>query len=144
VATLRMAFNAYKLNLLGRFPTIFFDKLGPLVAGLTRKDSHVHAAKTLPPLPENSLAILRDLAADRKVALVYKAGVDESYKTRIDTIMTSILDLDTVYGELEERGIEPTYWPVTGQYGHWNHATHRAIGHALANAVLGAELLAGR
>ena len=52
-----------------------------------------------------------------------------------------IVDLGAALAELEARGEDPYYWPVTKMRGHWNHATHQTIAHFVAEALARESLL---
>ncbi len=47
-----------------------------------------------------------------------------------------IFDLNPVFDGMRAKGIDPYYWPVTKEEGHWNQAAHQAIGEALGKDIL--------
>lgn len=140
LAVPRLAFNLYKLALRGKLTGILLDKLAPKRAA-DAQDGESKGDEPKRPLPANSRAILRDLAQDERVLLVYRGPVAEVYRVAIDSLGMDPYELAPVFDRLRQRGVEPTWWPVTRQHGHWNQETHREIGHALAREVLARGLL---
>jgi hypothetical protein len=133
-AITRLALNAYKLDSRGRLGEVIFDKLWPLLAPTpAAAASGPPARKTLPAV---SGAILRELAADPRVRVVFSGAIDPDTRAGVDSPGLRPYDIEPVLDELRDRGIEPTYWPVTRQRGHWNHTTHDAIGASLARQIL--------
>lgn len=129
----RLAFNLYKVGLRGELPVVLLDKLAPRRSAPPAELSRVADTE---PLPLNSQVLLRDLAADPRVTLVYNGPIAPVHRQAIADLGARPLDLEPVFNELRAAGIDPYYWPVTGRRGHWNHRTHVAVGHALAEALL--------
>jgi len=108
----------------------------------TRKQAQVSKADTSWPLDK---AIFDELAAwnrsgETRIAVVEKRPLDAAYRDYIRSVGIPIYDLQPVLKQLEQQGIRPNYWPVSGTVGHWNHSAHTAIGRYLAPRVL--ELVA--
>jgi hypothetical protein len=142
LATPRMALNLYKLAYRGKLPEILLGKLAGILEPTPAAAAALAPAEP-EPLPPTTLAILEDLAADARVQVVLSSALEPATREEIAAIGLKVLDLEPVLDELRSEGIDPVVWPVTGQRGHWNHATHERVGHALAAGLLARERLAG-
>ncbi len=129
LAVPRLMFNLYKVGLRGELPRVVLGKLAP---GPSAPPAELGRADGTEPLPDNSQALVRDLAADPRVTLVYTGPVAPRHKETVSSLGASPLDLEPVFDRLRAEGVDPYLWPVTGKRGHWNHRTHVAVGHALA------------
>ncbi len=145
-AVMRLGFNAYKAVqpgtlmglLLGKFasaPTV------PLDAAASPSARTAKPTPAPPVLPEISRAILRALACDPRNVLVVRADLAPALREEVRRAGLPILDLGALLAELEARGEDPYYWPVTKVRGHWNHAAHQKIGHFLAQELARQGLL---
>ncbi|HOX26100.1 MAG TPA: hypothetical protein PLL30_08945 [Candidatus Krumholzibacteria bacterium] len=142
LAVPRLAFNLYKVGLRGELPRVLFGKFAPARRAATEEEGAALVREQSPPLPVNSRVLLRDLAADPRVLLVYKEPIAEAYRAAIDSLGADPADLELVFAAMRARGVDPRWWPVTHRHGHWNHAAHVEIGHALASEILGRRRLA--
>ena len=137
----RLAFNTYKAANRGHLVEPMLDKLYPVL--VRRSDSgSAPAHRPDPVLPEVSRRILADLAADERVVLVLGEELSASVRASVDSLDLATCELQPTFARLQAGGIEPTYWPVSRQSGHWNHATHAAVGHDLADSLASQHLLA--
>jgi hypothetical protein len=137
-ATPRLMFNLYKVGLRGELPGVILGKLAPREQA---PPPELAGPQELRPLPDNTLGLLRDLAGDPRVTLVFTGPVAPERRQTIAELGVEPLDLEPVFEELRGEGLDPYFWPVTGQRGHWNHRTHIAVGEALAADLLEAGLL---
>lgn len=140
LAVARLGFNVYKLAVRGRLPHILLDKLAPSPRVPDAEDG----ARQDPgprPLPDGSRAVLIDLAADSRVQLVYKGPVNDVCRTAVADSGLQPFDLEPVFRTMRAEGVDPRWWPITRRLGHWNHAAHVAIGHALARDLLAGGLV---
>ncbi|MDY0109983.1 MAG: hypothetical protein RBT60_08615 [Candidatus Krumholzibacteria bacterium] len=140
LAVSRLAFNLYKLGSRGKTAGILLGKWAPARTA-DAEDGRTRTVAAVEPLAAHSRVILRDLARDRRVLLVYKEPIDDTYRAAIDSLGAHPFELAPVFAGLRARGVEPRWWPVTRKLGHWNQQAHQDIGRALARAVLDRKLL---
>lgn len=135
----RLLFNFKKIAFTPKMLHIVLDKLYPSPTPTPQPPDESDQNEVLG-LPPVTRAILAAIASNPKAMLVLR-GVANSLTFRDVAPCQQIIDLGPVFENLESRGIDPCFWPVSGRRGHWNHAAHRAVGKALAmpcRAMLGA------
>jgi hypothetical protein len=143
LATPRMAFNLLKVIDTGQWRTVLLGKLAPSLdqgpaLGLGEVPGPLPDSVRLapaPPLPPVTPAILRDLARRGRCAAVIMWDIRPAWRDSIYASGLPVIELAGVWRDLESQGIDPWWWPVTGQRGHWNHRAHAAMGHRLAEAI---------
>lgn len=88
-------------------------------------------------LPENAKELFENVLSDPRSIIVYRSREDilPAVQAFIDSMAVPFLDLRIPLESLADDGKDPEYWPVTSQYGHWNHAAHKAIGIYLGNEL---------
>jgi hypothetical protein len=87
-------------------------------------------------MPEVSRLVLEKLAEESRAVLVLSGPTHPDYERAIRDLGIPVLDLEPVFAGLEAEGIDPYYWKVTGERGHWNQVAHEAIGEAVGHGVL--------
>lgn len=139
-AALRLAFNTYKVIASGSWPGVVFDKLAVLVADRVpaTASSGTPERRGLPPV---NRAILRELARDRRNVLVVQTPLDPAVLEEVKAAGLPIIDLGGFLEGLRTQGQDPYYWPVTGMFGHWNHAAQPLIGEFLADRIAALGLI---
>ena len=137
-AVLRLVFNAYKVVRSGNWAYTVMDKLAILIppeAGASAPRGPSEPSQ----LPDLSRAILRELAGDPRNCLVIQTAISPPLLDDIRSCGMPIIDLNGYLESLRAQGKDPTYWPVTGMRGHWNHAAQPLIGRFLAREILSRE-----
>ena len=146
----RMGFNLLKVvdsgqwraMLLGKFaprtetgPTVALGEVpGPL-------PEEVRLGPAPRPLPPVTPAVLRDLRERGRCAAVLNWALRPAWRDGVLASGIPVVDLAPLWNVMEQNGIDPWFWSVTGQHGHWNHEAHQALGRHLAAAILEAGWL---
>ncbi|MGA9115978.1 MAG: hypothetical protein WB626_04320 [Bacteroidota bacterium] len=134
-ALLRLGFNTYKMVLRRELLRVVLDKFAPRYDPAVEESREEHGGMPAG-MPRINRVILRRLAADPRNVLVLQTPLDPEVRAEVDSSRLPVLDLGRYLEELRAGGEDPTYWPVTGMRGHWNHAAHGKIGVFLAGAIL--------
>jgi len=140
-SVLRLAFNTYKIIDGGNWKAVVFDKLAGAFEPAHGERSPSLVPRVSPGLPGVNRAILKKLAEDPRNVLVVQTPLDPQIRAEVDSIGIPIIDLGTYLENLRSAGQDPYYWPVTGMYGHWNHAAQPLIGRFLADQVAALDKL---
>lgn len=129
----RFVFEFLKVEDRGDLPHLLLDKFvkipPPMVAPIALD-------RAPDPLPQVSRLVLEKLKEQRRVVFVLSGPTHPDYEAVVHGLGIPVLDLNPVFTELESEGVDPYYWKVTGERGHWNQATHVAIGEALGHGAL--------
>jgi hypothetical protein len=139
-AVMRLVFNAYKmipasvlvgasLNEFAPAPTVALEADGARSEGTAKR------TPAPPVMPELIREILRALARDPRNVLVVQTDLAPALREELRRAGLPILDLGAGLAELEARGDDPYYWPVTRMRGHWNHAAHQEIAYFLSQEL---------
>jgi len=128
----RMSYNTRKMIARGELTALMLDKFAPLFDKESKAPrGEAGGAKGKRDLPPVTLAILDKLSRNPKAVLVIKKPISEELRAQIDQFSLPVVDISGVLTGLEDEGIDPYYWPVTGKRGHWNHLAHERIASAL-------------
>jgi hypothetical protein len=139
----RMGFNLLKVIDTGQWRTMLLGKFAPdddagaaiqlgEVPGPLPEDVRL---ATAPPLPPVTPAVLRDLAATGRAAAVIMWDIRPAWRDSIYASGIPVIELAGVWDALEAENVDPWWWSVTGQRGHWNHRAHVAMGRRLAAEI---------
>lgn len=129
----RFVFEVLKVVDRGDLPHLLFDKLVPGKPVLAAPPIAVTEAN---PMPQITRLVLEKIAREPRVVVVLSGPTDRAYVEEIRSLDIPVFDLDPTFARLEAEGIDPYWWEVTGERGHWNHAAHRAIGETLGAGVV--------
>ena len=68
--------------------------------------------------------------------IVYRDAISQPIDKKIKSkIGLRVIDVNKTLNDLRSSGIDPSYWKVTNQKGHWNHIAHKAIGKFIAEEL---------
>jgi hypothetical protein len=140
----RLGFNLLKLVDSGQWRTVLLGKFAPRdqggpgvqlgeVPGPLPEEARLRPA---PPLPATSVRILADLAARERCVVVLPWAIRPGYRDEVSGSGVQRTDLSPVWAAMRAEGVDPWWWPVTRQRGHWNHAAHAAMGRWLAAEIV--------
>ncbi|MBD3220475.1 hypothetical protein GF314_04465, partial [bacterium] len=146
----RLGFNLLKVIDTGQWRPMLLGKFAPRpeeapviergeVPGPLPEPVRLAPARPLPPVTP---AVLRDLRDRGRCAAVINWKIRPAWRDSVLASGIPTLELAGVWAALERDGVDPWYWPVTGQRGHWNHEAHRMLGRYLAAAVVSRGLVA--
>lgn len=131
-----LVFEFLKRRDQGELPHLFLGKLRPARPPEPTPLDNVAYKDPAKPMPATTRLVLERLAHTPRVAVVLSGPTHPDYAQAVRDLGIPLVDLNPVFADLRARGIDPYYWPVTNQRGHWNQETHRAIGEALGKASL--------
>ncbi len=124
-----LLFLGYRVkNFLYLTPEIIFDKFYP------REPLAYNPDKKILPIDK---MIIKKLAEDRKI--VFLLDIDPARLKEIRTLAKAsiIIDLKAPLERLKkDQGINPYYWEISNELGHWNNPAHIAIGNELADNLV--------
>ncbi|MCB0429228.1 MAG: hypothetical protein KDD54_03860 [Flavobacteriales bacterium] len=117
-----LVFLTYRAkNRIPEFKEIVLDKFYP-------SENEAEAdAKIDREVDEVDAAVIRKFASDKRV--IFLLDINEKRKEQIRSLVNGapIIDVKTALKELENQGVDPYFWQVSNERGHWNHAAHRVI-----------------
>lgn len=108
---------------------ILFDKFYSGLSHTTILDSEIF------PINPVDETIIKELAKDKRVIFVLDLDSDNYYKVKSLINSSPIIELKQSLNNLKAQGIDPNFWPVSNEIGHWNQAGHKAVGEQLAKGI---------
>ncbi len=138
---LQSAFYRYRQ---GETARILFDKFVPAPRAGTP------GLETVTQLEDRYSAINRAVIAElsrvgrsegTRIVFVGHKEVPRSYVEMAENAGLPFIDLRPALDELKRSGIDPYYWPVTNNDGHWNQEGQRVIGAYLADRLADSDIL---
>lgn len=127
-------FLAYRAkNHLPRLWEIILDKFySPDNPGIDKDD---YSAR---PVDSVDVAVIKEFDRDKRV--IFLLDIDSVRANYIKSFIHNapVIDLKPTLLKLkEEQGIDPYYWKVTNQKGHWNHTAHKVIAEQFSKEIEG-------
>lgn len=133
-AFFRLTYNARKMVANGKLGEVALDKFSFLV----EEGKPVQKGpKIIREAPDWTVPILKELAENPKNVLVIKNELSPEALALVRESRITTVDITRALEKLETEGVDPFYWPVSGENGHWNQTAHAAIGRYLAEELAG-------
>lgn len=128
----RLAFNTRKMISRRELPDVLLDKFARFVPKQPRKRNQRDIGSFA---QEWTLPILRELGRNSKIHLVTTRELRPEVNLAVQESGIPTIDLVPLFTELENNGVDPYFWKVTGEKGHWNHETHQEMGRFLVQEI---------
>ena len=111
---------------------IFLDKFVPPGENVNERDNNSSAV-----ISPVDITIIERLDQDKRI--IFALDLNETMTTEVKALIkrAQIIELrQPLLKFKQESGIDPYYWKLNEQSGHWNHDGHKIVGKEIANGLL--------
>jgi hypothetical protein len=141
--------NYHKFHLLAESSVLFmsyrtknhFPRAGEIIFDkfyLGKKEAHSDenegaAADTLSAVDK---AIINELSKDKRIIFMLDVSVDKTDQLKLLLANSPVIDLKIPLQKMKEKGVDPNYWPIPEEKGHWTIPAHKMIGEEISKKML--------
>ena len=119
-------------NRLPQTKEILFDKFVAPAKNINERDNHSSAV-----INPVDIAVIERLDQDRRVIFALDLNTAMTAEVKMIIKRAQIIELRQPLLKFKQKsGIDPYYWKLNEQSGHWNHAGHKIVGKEIANGIL--------
>ena len=145
----RMGFNLLKVVDSGQWQGMALGKFAPerdAVPGIQMGEvpgplPPAVLARPGRPFPELSTRVLEDLRDRGRCMAVISWDIRPEYRDQVIASGIPTLEAAPLWAAMQDRGVDPWSWRVTGQRGHWNQTAHAELGRYLSAEIILREWL---
>ncbi|MCB0397203.1 MAG: hypothetical protein KDD36_11140 [Flavobacteriales bacterium] len=124
-----LVFLAYRAkNHLPEYKQILFDKF-------YTPDTTDMVVDTIRPIDEVDEAVIREFSKDPRV--IFLLDIHPITKEKILNMVgnSPVIDVKPGLEQLRKQGIDPYYWKISKETGHWNHKAHQVIARTFTEEI---------
>ena len=88
------------------------------------------------PVDNVDAAVIKKFAQDKRVIFLFDLDSSKAQMVQSYISNSPVINVHPALMKMhKETGVDPYYWPITNQKGHWNYEAHRVIAREFSNEI---------